>query len=118
MYAGASAALVGVAALLVGLTFEPPTRIGIWSGLAAAWLIQALAYGILLAMARRRATLVVAGWTVGTFLRLAALAALAWLTLAGVLALPAEATLITLVVALFTLLLLEPVFFRYRVGAR
>lgn len=117
MYAGASGVLVVVAALLAGLAFEPPARTGIWSALAAAWLVQALAFGVLLAMARRRATLVVAGWTVGIFLRLGALAAVAWLTLAGVLALPAEATLLALVVALFILLLLEPVFFRYRVGA-
>lgn len=118
VYAVASGALVGVSAWLVGLAFEASTRSGIWTGLAIAWLVQLMAFAILIGFARRRPQLVVAGWTVGTFLRLAALTALAWLTLAGVLALPPEPTLIALTVALFALLLLEPVFFRQSMGTR
>jgi hypothetical protein len=87
-------------------------------GLAAAWLVQALAFAILVLFTRRRPGGVVAGWTLGTFLRLAALTVLAWLTLARILALPAEPTLIALTIALFALLLLEPVFFRQQIGTR
>lgn len=118
IYAGTSAILVGISALFSSFVFEPPARVGIWAGLASAWLVQAAAFAILLAMTRRRSKLLVAGWTAGTILRLAALGALAWLTLGGVLGLPAEPTLIALVIALFGLLLLEPVVFRYRFGAR
>ncbi len=118
VYAAASALLVGATAALVSLTFEAPTSHAIWTGLAVAWLVQALAFAILIAAARRQPRLVVAGWTAGTFLRLAVLTLLAWLTLAGILALPAEPTLIALVIALFALLLLEPVFFRHQFGTR
>ncbi len=118
MYAGATAALVGASAVLVGLVFESPARSGIWAGLAVAWLVQALAFAILIFATRRRPKGVLAGWTVGTLLRLTALTVLAWLTLAGALALPAEPTLIALVLTLFALLLLEPVFFRFQVGTR
>jgi hypothetical protein len=118
IYAGITAILVAVAALFVAFFFEPQTRSGIWAGLGAAWLVQAAAFGILIATTARRADLVVAGWTVGTFLRLVVLMALAWLTLTGVLPLPAEPTLITLAVALFALLLLEPVLFRHHFETR
>jgi hypothetical protein len=87
-------------------------------GLAAAWLVQALAFAILIAVTGRRARLVLAGWTAGTVLRLATLGLLAWLTLGGVVGLPAAPTLVSLIAALFALLLLEPVVFRYRFGAR
>jgi len=118
IYAVASALLVGVPALLISLVFEPPARFGIWAGSAAAWLVQALAFAVLIAATQRQAKLVLAGWTVGTLLRLAGVGILAWLTLGGILGLPAEPTLVALVVALFALLLLEPVVFHYRYGAR
>lgn len=118
VYAVASGAVVGVSAWLAGLLFPPATRSGIWTGLATAWFVQALAFAALVGFARRRPQLVVAGWTVGTFLRLAALGALGWLIFAGTLALPAEPTLIALVIALFVLLLLEPIFFRPAMGTR
>ncbi|NIR45021.1 MAG: hypothetical protein GWN99_11630, partial [Gemmatimonadetes bacterium] len=51
-------------------------------------------------------------------LRLATLGLLAWLTLTGALRLPAEPTLIALALALFGLLLLEPVVFRHNLGVR
>ena len=118
IYAVTSALLVGVPALLISFMFEPPARFGIWAGSAAAWLVQALAFALLIAATQRRAKLVLAGWTAGTMLRLAVVGLLAWLTLGGILGLPAEPTLVALVVALFALLLLEPVVFRYRFGAR
>jgi hypothetical protein len=110
--------LVGASALTIGYAFQAAERLAIWAGLAVAWLVQAAAFGILLVMVRRRPKLVLAGWTAGTLLRLAAVGLAAWLTLSGVLALPAEPTLLALVAALFVLLLLEPVVFRYRYGAR
>ncbi len=118
IYAVASALLVGVPALLISFMFEPPARFGIWAGSAAAWLAQALAFALLIAATQRQAKLVLAGWTAGTMLRLAVVGLLAWLTLGGILGLPAEPTLVALVVALFALLLLEPVVFHYRFGAR
>ncbi len=39
-YAGISAALVGLSALFINFTFEPPARSGIWVGLAAAWVVS------------------------------------------------------------------------------
>lgn len=104
--------------MLIGYAFQAADRLAIWTGLVVAWLVQAAAFGILLATAKRRPKLVVAGWTAGAILRLAAVGLAAWLTLGEVLALPAEPTLLALVAALFILLLLEPVVFRYRYEAR
>ncbi len=118
IYAVTSALVVGVPASLISFMFEPPARFGIWAGAAAAWVVQALAFALLIATTRRRAKLVLAGWTMGTMLRLAVVGLLAWLTLGGILGLPAEPTLVALVIALFALLLLEPVVFHYRFGAR
>lgn len=118
IYAGTSALLVGLSALLIGILFEPPARYGVWAGLAVAWLVQAAAFAILIAATSRRAQLVLAGWTAGTFLRLLVVGLLAWLTLGGTLGIPAEPTLISLVIAIFGLLLLEPVVFRYNLGVR
>jgi hypothetical protein len=113
IYAGASALLVGLSALLIGLQFEPPARYGVWAGLAAAWAVQGAAFAILIAVTSRHAKLVLAGWTAGTFLRLLVIGLLAWLTMGGILGIPAEPTLISLVIAIFGLLLLEPVVFRH-----
>ncbi len=118
IYAGISAIFVGLSALILSFAFDPPARSGIWTGLATAWLVQAVAFAILIAATRRRAKLVLAGWTAGTFLRIASLGLLAWLTLGGVLKLPPEPTLLALVAALFGLLLLEPVIFRHSVETR
>ncbi|UCC82086.1 MAG: hypothetical protein JSW46_13930 [Gemmatimonadota bacterium] len=118
IYAGTSALIVGLSALLIGLQFEPPARYGVWAGLAAAWLVQAAAFAILIAATRRRAQLVFAGWTAGTFLRFLVLGLGAWLTLGGILGVPAEPTLLSLVIAMFALLLLEPVVFRRKLGVR
>lgn len=118
LYAGISALLVSVSALLVGFLFEPQVRLGIWAGLGSGWLVQLAAFAILVAAAGRRPKLVVAGLTAGTFLRLVVLGLLAWLSLGGMLGLPAEPTLLALASGLFALLLLEPVVFRHRLGAR
>lgn len=104
---------MAVASLLIQLAFEPRVRSGIRVGLAAAWLAQACAFALLLAGAIRWQRGVVAGWTAGTLVRLATLAGLAWLSLGGVWALPLEPMLIALVAALFVLLILETVVFRY-----
>jgi hypothetical protein len=118
IYAGTSALFIGLSALLIGILSEPPARYGLWVGLAAAWLVQAAAFAILIAATSRRAQLVLAGWTAGTFLRLIVIGMLGWLTLGGTLEIPAEPTLISLVIAIFGLLLLEPVVFRYNLGVR
>jgi hypothetical protein len=100
LYAAISALLVGLSASVVG------------------WLVQLAAFALLLAAAGRRADLVVAGWTAGTVLRLVVLGLLAWLSLGGVLGLPAEPTLLALVFGLFALLLLEAAVFRRRLVGR
>ncbi len=100
------------------MLIEPPARVGVWAGVATAWLVQVAAYAILLATTVRRPKAIVVGWTAGTFLRFVSLGLVAWLTLGGLLALPPEPTLIALAVALFALLLLEPVVYRYRAGTR
>lgn len=117
-YAGISAIIVGLAALILSFAFDPPARSGIWAGLATAWLVQAMAFAILIFATKHQAKLVLAGWTAGTFLRFASLAVLAWLTIGGVLNVPPEPTLLALVAALFGLLILEPVIFRQAVGTR
>jgi len=118
LYAGISALLVGFSALFVGFLFDTQVRLGIWAGLGSAWLVQLVAFAILVAAARPRAKLVLAGWTAGTVLRLVVLGLLGWLSLGGTLGLPAEATMLALAFGLFALLLLEPVVFRHRLGAR
>ncbi len=118
IYAVAAAVLVGLTAVAAGLWLPPQVRAAVWTGLGTAWLVQAAAFGILIASTRRRPKLIIAGWTAGTVLRLGALGALAWLTLSGAWGLPAEPTLVALVLALFGLLLLEPVVFGYRFGDR
>jgi hypothetical protein len=114
IYALASALLVGACSLLAGPWFEPAVRRAIWVAVAVAWVVQAVAFAVLCAVTARRARLVLVGWTAGSLLRLAALALVAWLSLAGIWSLPAAPTLLALVIALFALLLLEPVFFRQR----
>jgi zinc transporter ZupT len=118
VYAGSSAVLVGISALMIGYAFGTANRLAIWVGFGSAWLVQAAAFAILIATVRRRPKRVLIGWTAGTILRLAAVGVAAWLTLGDVLPLPAEPTLLALVAALFLLLLLEPVVFRYRYEAR
>jgi len=109
---------VGLAASLIFFLFESETRLAIWAGLAAAWTVQAIAFAALLIAARRRARLILAGWVAGTFLRLLAIGGLAGLTLAGLLALPPEPLLVTAALALFVLMLLEPVVYSHRLGLR
>ncbi len=118
IYAGGSALLVGLSAIPLSFLFEPRVRLGVWIGLTVAWMVQAAAFGILIFATRQRPNRVVAGWTVGTFIRLVALSALAWLTLSGAWALPPEPTLLALAGGLFVLLLLEPFVFRYHLEAR
>lgn len=109
---------MGASAILVSFIFEPELRLGIWTGLAAAWMAQLAAFGALLAAARREARLLVAGWSAGTVVRLAAIGAVAGLILGGIIALPIAPTLIALVATLFVLLLLEPAVFRYGLEGR
>lgn len=112
IYAGISALLVGLSALIVGFWLDGPIRLGVWAGLGVAWLVQLGAFAMLLAATLKRPSFVVVGWTAGTFLRLGAVALVAWLSLAEVWGLPAAPTLLAMVSGLFVLLLLEPLVFR------
>lgn len=109
---------MGLAASAVAFFFESEIRTAIWAGLAAAWATQSLAFAALLGAARRRARLILAGWVAGTFLRLLAIGGLAAATLAGPVALPPEPVLVTAALALFVLMLLEPVVYHYRLRVR
>lgn len=112
IYAGASTLLIGLSALIIFLLFDSEVRVGILTGLASAWLVQLGAFGVLLSTARRDTRRFLAGWTLGFIVRFASVGALAWLTLAGPLRLPAAPTLFALAVGLYVLLLLEPAIFR------
>lgn len=77
---------------------------------AVAWVVQLVAFGVLVAV-RERVDLFVVGWVSGMVLRFLALGLMAY----GVTrtdALPRAATLVSLVAFLFLLLLLEPLFLR------
>ena len=112
IYAALSAVLVIGAGAVTSIWLSDQARWGVWTGLGAAWIVQAGAFAALLFAAHRRPRLIIAGWTAGTFLRVATLGILAWLTLGGIWALPPKPTLIALVSGIFVLLLLEPVIFR------
>jgi hypothetical protein len=109
-YAGAAllatAAVAGAATVLV----PPPAARGVWAAAAMAYVLQVIAFALLLVV-RERAQLFLLGWLGGMLLRFAAVGAVAfWVTRTG--ALPAAATLVSLAGFLFLLLLLEPVFLR------
>lgn len=101
-----SLACAGVGTLIV----EPAGVRGVWAAAGIAWLLQLVAFGMLV-VNRSRANLFLASWAGGMLLRLGALAVVAyWVTRSP--AWPAAVTLVTLAGILFLLLLLEPVFLR------
>lgn len=116
VYGGVSVLLVVLGGVLAGY-LDPSSRVAIWVGLSLAWVVQLAAFAVFLGVVRWRPRLIVAGWTAGTFMRLLALAAIAWLSVKQVWSLPADVTLVAAVAGLFVLLLLEPIVYRYHLRA-
>ena len=109
-YAAATGVVVVVGAVLLGLVLggRSATAIGVGAGLA--WLVQLVAFGLLL-RGRRPGGSFVVGWGLGMGLRGLALAGLAWWVVRSG-TLPAEPALLGLVGFVFVLVLMEPVFMR------
>lgn len=107
-YTVLSAALVAAAGAVVTLWVGTPARHGAWSGLGTAWIVQAAAFGLLVATREPAGKRMIVGWVGGTVLRLLTLIAVGLLALTGRWPFPAEATLLALAAGLFVLLLLEP----------
>ena len=108
VYAVVSLIVVAAGAGLGTLLVDEPSHTGVWFGAGVAWLVQLIGFGILRGIGNDPRLFMV-GWLGGMVLRLCVVAGLAiWLT--RTIFLPPEPTLLTLVVLLFLLLLLEPVF--------
>jgi hypothetical protein len=110
-YAGAALlltlVLAGVGSVLVSDASSP----AVWFSACVAYALQLVAFAGLIAV-RQRAHLFLAGWLLGMALRFGALGGVAW-WLSRSAALPQDVALVSLVVFVFLLLLLEPVFLRW-----
>jgi hypothetical protein len=101
--------LVGAAGLVMALVFPSVTeRRAIAISAGVALVVQAAAYGIVRAMAKRN---VIAGWGLGAGLRLVALTVFALLVV-GRLDLPSAAATVSLAMFLFLTTLVEPLFLK------
>jgi hypothetical protein len=109
-YAGASALIVVFLALVVLLVVggsDPPS---IWLGAAVAWVVQLVAFAVLL-VGRRHQVGFVAGWGGGMALRFLALAGMAiWVTVSDTH--HAESALLSLIGFVMVLVLIEPLFLK------
>jgi hypothetical protein len=100
------AAVAGAASLLV----SPANRTALWFGAGLGWVLQLIAFGVLLAF-RHDPQLFLLGWAVGMAIRFASLGVAAyWLSRSEVL--PLEAGLLSLVGFVVLLLFMEPLFLR------
>ena len=110
-YAGAGFLLVGVGVVVGLLLSTPDVHRAIITAAVVAYLVQLAAFALLLAL-RDKSNLFLAGWLVGMVLRFGVLGVAAFaVTRSAVL--PRNALLLSLVVFVFLLLLLEPVFLRW-----
>ena len=110
---GWAAAAVGLAAGFIGWAFPPESRSSVWTGAAAALVVQSVCFVVLWIGVRRGGSSFIAAWASGMVLRLAALGMLGlWgVEALGLRAVPA---LLTLGAVLFVLVLLEAVALRPR----
>ena len=110
-YAGAGLLLVGMGVVVGLLLSAPEVHRAIITAAAVEYLVQLVALALLLAL-RDKSHLFLAGWLVGMVLRFGVLGVAAFaVTRSAVL--PRNALLLSLVVFVFLLLLLEPVFLRW-----
>lgn len=108
----ATAALaVAVAGGFLGVLFAAgPVARGVWVAAGLAWVVQLIAFGMLL-RAQSSGREFMLGWLGGMVLRMVVVAGVAiWVTRTG--ALPPRPTLVSLVVLVFVMLLLEPLFLK------
>jgi hypothetical protein len=110
-YAAAALALVVVLASAGSLLVSGSAVAAVWFSAGIAYLLQLIAFAGLVVV-RQHAQWFLAGWLLGMALRFGALGGVAW-WLSRSAALPPEAALVSLVVFVFLLLLLEPVFLRW-----
>lgn len=109
-YAGVAFALTAGGGALAQLFADDAVAGAIWFGAGLALVLQLLAFAALIAV-RERSELFLAGWLLGLVLRFGAVGAVAfWLTRSAVL--PVAPVLLSLVMFIFVLLLLEPLFLR------
>lgn len=109
-YAGVSALIVVILAPLVDLVVSGTDRASIWLGAAVAWVVQLVAFAVLLAGRRREAGFV-AGWGGGMALRFMAVAGVAvWVTVSD--AHHPESALLSLIGLVMVLVLIEPMFMK------
>ena len=109
-YAGVAAAVTLGGAALAVLFAEGDVRRAIWFAAGLALLLQLVAFGALIAV-RERSELFLAGWLIGLVLRFGVVGLVAfWLPRSGLL--PVAPVLLSLVMFIFVLLLLEPLFLR------
>jgi hypothetical protein len=110
LYAGVSAGVTLSGALFATLLLQGAARSAVWFAAGLAWVLQLASFGALVAV-RRRNELFLLGWLAGLVLRFGAVGAMAfWLSRSGVL--PLAPALVSLVVFVFILLMLEPLFLR------
>lgn len=108
-YAGAGLVLTVLVAVIASAMSGQAQAI--WAAAGIAYVIQLMAFGLLLAL-RPQPQLFLIAWLSGMFLRFGVVGACAfWLSRTEVL--PMAATMISLVGFVFLLLLLEPVFLRW-----
>ncbi len=111
-FAGAAAALIGVAAAVLVLVLNSPTstRALVTSALAA-WVVQVIAFAVARWAVPRPTRPIMAAWGVGMILRFGAVVAYAPVAVRA-LELPPVPALLSFVIFLFVSTLLEPFFLR------
>ncbi len=108
-YAGAGLLLVVVGVVLAGLASPADAR-GIRIAVLLAYVLQLIAFAVLVRV-RKQPTLFLAGWLGGIAVRFIVVGVSAW-WLKRTALLPPVSTMMSMVLAVFVLLLLEPVFLR------
>jgi hypothetical protein len=109
-YAGVGLLVVAAGAGVGSLLVPASESRAVWFSAGLAWVLQLIAFGGLVAV-RERNEWFLAGWLGGLVLRFGAVGLVAfWLSRSDVL--PRAAALLSLVVFVFVLLLMEPLFLR------
>jgi hypothetical protein len=110
LYAGVGLVVVLVGAGLAMLFVSAADAGAVWFAAGLAWVLQVIAFAGLIAV-RERNELFLAGWLGGLVLRFGVVGLVAfWLSRSEVL--PLAPVLLSLVVFIFVLLLMEPLFLR------
>lgn len=110
LYMGVGAVFLALAALVLSALLSPASGPAVWFAAASAWVIQAVAFGALVSVRKRRRRFLW-GWVGGVAFRFLAVVVLAfWATRRATF--PARPALMTLVAFVFVLVLVEPLFLR------